>query len=105
MKLSQIQAKDVRLRPRIMKLCGEEMVVYCKDIKPGGGRMFNCLLENVQKPGFSSACSDELIKREDRMKTDYRCARPALARTVLSMAQTWLAQPWSAQMLLVYMHL
>lgn len=72
LRLSQLQAKDVRLRPRLMKLCGEEMVVFCKDIKPGSGRMFTCLLENAQKSGFGSACTEEVIKREDLMKTDYR---------------------------------
>ena len=70
--LSQLQAKDVRLRPRLMKLCGEEMVVFCKDTAPGAGRMFNCLLENVQKTGFSAQCRDEVVKREDLMKGDYR---------------------------------
>jgi golgi apparatus protein 1 len=73
--LSRQQSRDVRLRPRIMKLCGEEMVVFCKDIKPGSGRVFNCLLEHAQKPNFSVACKDEVIKREDRVKSDYRCAR------------------------------
>ena len=72
LRLSRQQSRDVRLRPKIMKLCGEEMVVFCKDIKPGSGRIFNCLLEHAQKPNFSNACKAEVVKREDRVKSDYR---------------------------------
>ena len=71
-KLSQQQARDVRLRPLLMKLCGEEMVTFCKNVNPGGGRVFNCLLENAQKPTFGTLCKDEVLKREDRAKSDYR---------------------------------
>ncbi len=35
MKISIIQSQDVRLRPKLNKLCSEEMVIYCKDVKPG----------------------------------------------------------------------
>jgi golgi apparatus protein 1 len=72
LKLSQLQAQDVRLRPRLMKLCGEEMVVFCKGIKPGSGKIFNCLLENVQKQSFSKVCKGEVLTREDRLKSDWR---------------------------------
>lgn len=35
MKLNIIQSQDVRLRPKLNKLCSEEIVIYCKDTKPG----------------------------------------------------------------------
>jgi golgi apparatus protein 1 len=62
----------VRLRPRLMKLCGEEMVVFCKGIKPGSGRVFSCLLAHAHKSTFSTMCKDEVVKRQDRAKSDYR---------------------------------
>lgn len=34
--------------------------------------MFTCLLENVQKPTFGAMCKEEVLKREDRAKDDYR---------------------------------
>jgi hypothetical protein len=55
-----------------MSLCAEEMIVFCSKVKPGGGRMFNCLLENVEKKTFGSSCKEEIVKREDRAKEDYR---------------------------------
>lgn len=72
LRISQIQSRDVRLRPKLMKLCSEEMLLFCDVVKPGGGRMFNCLLENVEKPTFGAICKAEIIKREDRAKDDYR---------------------------------
>jgi len=72
MRISQMQARDVRLRPKIMKLCAEEMVLFCDKISPGGGRMFNCLLEHVAKPMFGGPCKVEVLKREDLAKEDYR---------------------------------
>ena len=55
-----------------MRLCGEEMVAFCKGIKPGSGAVFTCLLEHVQKPNFGAACKSELVEREKRLKSDYR---------------------------------
>eukprot|EP00892_Ulva_mutabilis_P008395 jgi/Ulvmu1/5928/UM026_0050.1 len=72
MRISQLQARDVRLRPKIMKVCAEEMVLFCDKISPGGGRMFNCLLEHVAKPMFGGPCKAEILKREDLAKEDYR---------------------------------
>ena len=72
LRMSEVQARDVRLRPKLMKLCSEEMLLFCDGMKQGGGRMFTCLLENVQKPTFGSMCKAEVLKREDRAKGDYR---------------------------------
>ena len=52
--------------------CSEEMLLFCDNIKAGGGRMFTCLLENVEKPTFGSMCKAEVVKREERAKSDYR---------------------------------
>lgn len=36
-KLGILQARDVRLRPRLRSACSEELSVFCKDVEPGGG--------------------------------------------------------------------
>jgi len=36
LKLNIIQSRDIRLRPRLAKLCSEEIAVFCKDVPPGG---------------------------------------------------------------------
>ena len=35
LKLNIIQSRDIRLRPKLNKLCSEEIAVLCKDVKPG----------------------------------------------------------------------
>lgn len=46
--------------------------MYCKDVKPGKARVVKCLLENMAQPNFGEECKEELQKREDVMKSDYR---------------------------------
>ena len=35
LKLNIIQARDVRLRPKLNKACSEEIAVFCKGVPPG----------------------------------------------------------------------
>jgi Cysteine rich repeat len=73
LRLSALQSRDVRLRPKLMRACQEELVMFCGEgVQTGGGRKFQCLLENVQQPTFSGSCRAEVLKREDRAKDDYR---------------------------------
>jgi hypothetical protein len=30
-----LQARDVRLRPKLQRTCSEELAVFCKDVTPG----------------------------------------------------------------------
>eukprot|EP00242_Pyramimonas_sp_CCMP2087_P000757 CAMPEP_0198232122 /NCGR_PEP_ID=MMETSP1445-20131203/115560_1 /TAXON_ID=36898 /ORGANISM="Pyramimonas sp., Strain CCMP2087" /LENGTH=884 /DNA_ID=CAMNT_0043912773 /DNA_START=630 /DNA_END=3284 /DNA_ORIENTATION=- len=70
-KFNQIQASDVRLRPGF-KACSEEMAVYCKTIKPGKGRMFRCLQNNLGKVDFSSQCKEQVEKKQARMAGNWK---------------------------------
>ncbi len=41
LKLNIIQARDVRLRPKLNKACSEEIAVFCKGVPPGAAlRLF-----------------------------------------------------------------
>ncbi|KAK9820440.1 hypothetical protein WJX72_010380 [[Myrmecia] bisecta] len=72
LKLNIIQSRDIRLRPKLNKLCSEEIAVYCKEVKPGKGRVFKCLQENLAKPDFGQQCKEQVEQREARMQEDYR---------------------------------
>ncbi|GFH06252.1 uncharacterized protein HaLaN_00852 [Haematococcus lacustris] len=72
MKLAAVEYRDIRLRPKLNKLCSEEKAVYCKDVKPGQARVIKCLMENMAQPNFGEDCKSELQEREGVMKTDYR---------------------------------
>eukprot|EP00798_Chlamydomonas_sp_ICE-L_P015369 gene15369-21453_t len=71
-KLATLEYSDIRLRPKLNKLCSEEKAVYCKETKPGKARVLKCLMENMAKPNFGEDCKEELQKREEGMKSDYR---------------------------------
>jgi len=72
LQLSLLAARDIRLRPKLKKLCSEEMTVFCAEVKPGRGRMMRCLQENLSQPQFSEACRQEVAKREEAMQADFR---------------------------------
>ena len=42
LQLSLLAASDVRLRPKLRKLCSEEMAVYCAGVKPGAPSVLAC---------------------------------------------------------------
>jgi hypothetical protein len=39
--LAAIEYRDIRLRPKLNKLCSEERAVYCKDTQPGVDQVWN----------------------------------------------------------------
>eukprot|EP00955_Chlamydomonas_euryale_P014467 155486-Chlamydomonas_euryale.AAC.3 len=55
-----------------LQLCSEEKAVFCKEVQPGRARVVKCLMENMAQPNFGEECSEELQKREEVMKSDYR---------------------------------
>lgn len=71
-KLAAVEFKDIRLRPKLAKVCSEERAVYCKDVKPGKARVIKCLMENMAQPNFGEECRAELAKRQHVVKNDYR---------------------------------
>eukprot|EP00884_Botryococcus_braunii_P009912 jgi/Botrbrau1/18922/Bobra.177_2s0076.1 len=72
LKLAIVQSRDVRLRPKLHKACSEEIAIFCKDVRPGKGRVFKCLQESIAKPDFGQNCAQEVEKRATRMQEDYR---------------------------------
>ena len=57
LKLKIIQSRDIRLRPKLHKLCSEEIAVFCKDVKPGDAApkqakmlSMHCLARNRPPP-------------------------------------------------------
>jgi len=43
-----------------------------QDVKAGKARVMKCLMENMAQPNFGEECKEELQKREEVMKSDYR---------------------------------
>ena len=71
-KLEKIESESTELQPKLNKLCSEERSVFCKSVKPGKGRVFKCLQENMAKPDFSTSCRAEVEKRQLRMQENWQ---------------------------------
>ncbi|KAI8475756.1 MAG: hypothetical protein J3K34DRAFT_453290 [Monoraphidium minutum] len=71
-KLAGLEYRDIRLRPKLAKVCSEERAVYCKDVKPGKARVVKCLMDKADQPNFGADCREELRAREEAVKSDYR---------------------------------
>jgi len=53
--------------------CAEEIAKYCKEVKPGGGRILNCLNEHQKE--LSVSCKKKLEETKERlMKAQQACA-------------------------------
>ncbi len=46
--------------------CAKEIATYCKEIKPGGGRLLNCIKEH--KNDLSPACREKFASVEKQLK-------------------------------------
>ncbi len=44
--ISSALLQDVRLRPKLKKLCSQEIAVYCADVKPGA--LLACAVHRMQ---------------------------------------------------------
>ncbi|KAF6266246.1 hypothetical protein COO60DRAFT_1470052 [Scenedesmus sp. NREL 46B-D3] len=71
-KLQALEYRDIRLKPKLAKVCSEERAVYCKNVKPGKARVISCLMEAMAQPNFGAECRTELQQRQKAVKNDYR---------------------------------
>jgi Golgi apparatus protein 1 len=71
LKMEELEADDVRLRPGFARDCGEEMAVYCRGVAPGKGRMFRCLQNALGQPEFSDACRARVADKQARSQLFY----------------------------------
>jgi len=72
LKLNILQSEDVRLRPGMLKDCSEEMAVYCKNVKPGGARVYKCLQSHMAKVDFSQQCRTRVAEKQAAQQSYYK---------------------------------
>jgi hypothetical protein len=56
--------KGMEKHKEFSQACGSDLKQYCSDIKPGQGRVRDCLKDNEQK--LSSSCKDELSRFKNK---------------------------------------
>jgi hypothetical protein len=52
--------------PSVKNACADDVAKYCKDIKPGGGRLARCLKQNENQ--LSPACKSSIEESKKRVK-------------------------------------
>lgn len=50
----------------VKEVCQDDWHKFCKDVKPGKGRIMSCMKEH--KADFSQACQDEMAKMKKKHK-------------------------------------
>jgi len=55
-----------RMQQHLRKACGADVKQYCAQVKPGGGRIIECLEEHSKE--VSDECYELLEKRSERRK-------------------------------------
>jgi len=70
-KIQKLKAKDVRLQPGVMQSCSEEIAMVCKGIKPGNGRILDCLIANLESSDYSPACEEKTKKILQKQEKDF----------------------------------
>lgn len=69
-KLSAAEYKDIRLKPRLARACGQERAAFCRGVQPGRARVVRCLIDHMGAAGFGAECRDQLHARAQQLLVD-----------------------------------
>ena len=59
-----------QIQPEQGNPCAADMKKLCQGVKPGEGRLMECLREH--KAELSPACSEKMVEQKDKMKTTHK---------------------------------
>ncbi|EFN51157.1 hypothetical protein CHLNCDRAFT_141382 [Chlorella variabilis] len=69
----KMQAESIELRPGVAAACRDERAAHCSALRPGKGRVLNCLLAKAgERADFSPVCLEVLDALQDRRLLDWR---------------------------------
>ena len=75
LRISELQSNDFHLDKPLYFACREDRERFCKTIESGNGRVYKCLMANVDEPDLSEECKDKLIQREQLIARDYKVSK------------------------------
>lgn len=78
MRLSELQAENVKLDRPLFAACGEDLVRLCADVRPA--LIFKCLLQHKNDALMSPICQEQLLRRYKIISHDYKVSK-GLARS------------------------
>ncbi|GJP32519.1 hypothetical protein CLOM_g17147 [Closterium sp. NIES-68] len=72
LRLSEMEASDIRLTPTLMNACGLELNHFCRGVQPTAGLAFRCLQMSINEVGMSVACKAEVDLQTFRQSSYYK---------------------------------
>ncbi|RDD44111.1 Golgi apparatus protein 1 [Trichoplax sp. H2] len=70
--VSESQAEDFRLDRAFYSACYQDKNKFCRNVPPGKGQVYKCLMQNQNDPLMSEECKAQLRRRERLAALDYR---------------------------------
>lgn len=88
-------SQDIRVDPDLQEACQSILNDQCKNVRPGKGRVIQCLLSYLNKPVMTDDCEERLLEIQFFVARDWKLT-PSLykackedARSVCSAKTTW----------------
>jgi len=60
-----MKSENLKFRPAVSRSCKREMRSFCSDIKQGGGKKLDCLMEHMHHQDMGGLCQKQLLKVQD----------------------------------------
>ncbi|KAL8590638.1 hypothetical protein ACOMHN_011074 [Nucella lapillus] len=65
-------AEDYRLDKPLQMACGDVVTAVCSHIRPGGGAIINCLMDNMDEDDMTDECEDKLLEIQFFVSRDFK---------------------------------
>ncbi|XP_076470547.1 Golgi apparatus protein 1-like isoform X2 [Babylonia areolata] len=65
-------AEDYRLDKPLQIACGDVVTAVCSHIRPGGGSIINCLMDNIDEDEMTDECEERLLEIQFFVARDFR---------------------------------
>ncbi|KAG8034414.1 hypothetical protein G9C98_007490 [Cotesia typhae] len=75
LKVSEIQADNVKLDRQLYMACRQDHVRFCSNIRPGSGQVYKCLMQYKFDRAMTKQCHDQLTRRERLISSDYKVSK------------------------------
>lgn len=63
LRVAELQSDDFHLDRPLFFACRDDREKFCERIRAGEGRVYGCLMKNMEDETMSSQCKKELIHR------------------------------------------
>ncbi|CAK9798296.1 Golgi apparatus protein 1 [Anthophora plagiata] len=73
--VSEIQAENINLDRQLYLACEEDRTKFCRNIRPGSGQVYKCLMQHKTDRAMTAVCQEQLTRRGKLIASDYRVSK------------------------------